>query len=258
MTSSGALRFGQWPVAFRIDEFAVRHLPVHVLADRERGDHVLTALQDERRYRDLRKVGPVVGIERDAREFLRDVGVGPAEAVGELLAKLRPVGIAHDHGRHRGGPAHVIVGEEVQEFGDLLFLEAADIAFVVDIAGRRPHHDEALEHARRLERREQADHRAHGMADEDRVLQAKLVADLDNVVRVARERGVFFGIVGLQVGAARADMVEKDRSETCPRKRATRAATCSGRSQTRGRTSSPSGRCRRYEHCCERELTHIP
>ena len=183
---------------------------MHVLANRDRGDHVLAALQDERRYRDLPKVGPVVGIEGDPREFLRDVRVGPAEAVGKLLAKLRPVGIAHDHGGHRGRPAHVIVGEEFQEFGNLLFLEAADIAFIVNIAGRRPYHDEAFEHARRLERREKADHRTNRMADEDRVLEAEFVADLDHVVRVARKRGVFLGIVGLQVRPARPDMVEKD------------------------------------------------
>ncbi len=48
------------------------------------------------------------------------------------------------------------------------------------------------------------------MADEDRVLQAKLVADLDNIVRIARERGILLRIVGFQVGAARADMIEKD------------------------------------------------
>ena len=175
MTSSGALRFGQCPVAFKNHKFAVRHLLVHVLADRDRSDHVLAALQDERRYRDLPKVCPVVGIECDAREFLRDIRVGPAEAVGELFAKLRPIGIAHDHRGHRGRPAHVIFGEEFQEFGDLLFLEPADIAFVIDIAGRRPHHDEALEHPRRLERREQADHRTDRMADEHRVLQAEFV-----------------------------------------------------------------------------------
>ena len=157
------------------------------------------------------KVGPVVGNECDARELLGDVGIGPAEAVGELLAKLRPVGIAHDHRGHGGRPAHVIVGEELQEFGDLLFLEATDVVFVIDIARRRPHHDEALEHPRRLERREQADHRTDRMADEDRILEAEFVADLDHVVRVARERSsIFAEFVGLQVRPARANMVEKD------------------------------------------------
>ena len=43
---------------FQDHEFAVRDLPVHVLADRKRGDHVLAALQDERRYRDLRQGRP--------------------------------------------------------------------------------------------------------------------------------------------------------------------------------------------------------
>ena len=51
------------------------------------------------------------------------------------------------------------------------------------------------------------------MADEDRVLQAEFVADLDHIVRVAGERGVLRGIVSLQIGAARADMIEKDDPE---------------------------------------------
>src|SRR6185312_6588081 len=75
-------------------EFAVRHLLSHVLADCKRSNDVLTALEDQRRYRDLTEIGPVIGIERDACEFLRDVGIGSAEAVGEFFAKFRPVRIA--------------------------------------------------------------------------------------------------------------------------------------------------------------------
>src|ERR1051325_7316126 len=74
-------------------EFAVRDLPVHVLSYRNGGDNVFTALQNQGRYRDFREVGPIVGVESDARELLCDVGIGPAEAVGEVLAKLRPVRI---------------------------------------------------------------------------------------------------------------------------------------------------------------------
>src|SRR3954463_6081981 len=94
---------------FHDHEFAVRDFPVHILANRERSDHILTALQDERRYRDLRKISSVVGLESDARKLLSDIWVAPTEAVGQLCAELRPLWIAHNHRRHRGGPSHVIV-----------------------------------------------------------------------------------------------------------------------------------------------------
>ena len=120
MTSSGALRFGQWPVAFRITSllFGMCWCTYSPTASGAMTSSLHCRISVG--IVTLREVGAVVGIERDARELLGDVGVGAAEAVGELLAKLRPVGIAHDHRRHRGRPAHVIVGEEVQQLGDLL------------------------------------------------------------------------------------------------------------------------------------------
>jgi hypothetical protein len=51
------------------------------------------------------------------------------------------------------------------------------------------------------------------MADENRVLEAKLIADLDDVARIAIKRGIFRWIVGLQVRAACADMIEKNDPE---------------------------------------------
>ena len=47
MTSCGALRLGQWPVAFRIDQFAARQVAVDILADLLSGDDVFPALEDE-------------------------------------------------------------------------------------------------------------------------------------------------------------------------------------------------------------------
>ena len=44
--------------------------------------------------------------------WLGDLGIGAAEAVGQFFAQLRPVGIAHDRRRHRRRPAHVVVGEK--------------------------------------------------------------------------------------------------------------------------------------------------
>ena len=73
------------------DEFAVRYLPVHIVADCHGGDHILTALENEGRDRNLREVGAIVGVKRDARELLCDIGIGTTEAVGEFCGKLRPV-----------------------------------------------------------------------------------------------------------------------------------------------------------------------
>src|SRR5689334_17770754 len=63
---------------------SVRQGPLQVLADRDRRDQVLAALHDEGRRDELRNVCAVVGQERGAREVLRDVRVGAAEAVGQL------------------------------------------------------------------------------------------------------------------------------------------------------------------------------
>ena len=57
------------------DEFAVRYLPVHIVADCHGGDHILTALENEGRDRNLREVGAIVGVKRDARELLCDIGI---------------------------------------------------------------------------------------------------------------------------------------------------------------------------------------
>ena len=46
-------------------------------------------------------------------------GIGAAEALGELLAELGPVGVAHDHRRHRARPAEVVALERVEQLGDV-------------------------------------------------------------------------------------------------------------------------------------------
>src|ERR1700716_3287510 len=67
-------------------------------------------------------------------EFLGDRGIGPAEAVGELLSELGTVGVAHDGRRHLRRPSHVVLLQEGKKFLDLLHAEAADIIPLVDIA----------------------------------------------------------------------------------------------------------------------------
>jgi hypothetical protein len=72
------------------------------------------------------------------REGLGDLGIRPAEAVGQFLAKLWTVRITHDGRGHRGGPTHVIVFQEVEKLRDLLFAEAAHVVAVVDVLADGP------------------------------------------------------------------------------------------------------------------------
>src|ERR1700692_1344530 len=107
---------------------------MHEFADFGGGYDVLLALKYQRGHRYLRQVGTVVGSESDARKRLGDFRIGAAETVGELLAELRPVGIAHDGWCHSGRPAHMIILEEFEEFSDLFLAESTDIIAVVDVA----------------------------------------------------------------------------------------------------------------------------
>src|SRR5688572_21447028 len=88
-----------------------RHMAVHVVADGGWGNHIISALKNERRRLYVRQVLPVVGEKRDTREIGRDLRIGPAETVSELRAQLRTIGIAHDYGRHRARPPKVVAVE---------------------------------------------------------------------------------------------------------------------------------------------------
>jgi len=57
---------------------------------------------------------------------------------------------------------------------------------------------------------EDADHRAHRVADEDDLVQVELGTYFEDVLRVARERRVALWIVGREVRVARSDVVEED------------------------------------------------
>ena len=146
----------------------------------------------------------------DAGELRGDLRIGAAEAVGQLLAELRPVGVAHDHRAPWRRPAEVVAVERVEQPVDVLGREAADVVLVVDVARRGPDEHERCEQLRPLDGGEHADHRADGVPDEDHVPEPELVADLEHVLGVAVERGVALRVVGGQVGAARADVVEED------------------------------------------------
>ena len=109
----------------------------------------------------------------------------------ERLAEFRPIGVAHDRRRHRRGPAEVVVGQELEEFLDLIVGKAADVVALVDVARRRSDHDEIGEHAGRLQAGERTDHRAHGMSDEHRILQLKRAPDLHHIIGITLEPSVF-------------------------------------------------------------------
>ena len=145
ITSSGALRLGQWPVAFRITS---------LLSGICRCTYSPTACGAMMSSLHCRISVGTVTLARSARlsemkvtraNCLGDLRIGAAEAVGQFLAEFRPVGIAHDRRRHGRGPAHVVVGEEVEQLVDLRCGEAADIVAVVDVARRGADQDEALE-----------------------------------------------------------------------------------------------------------------
>jgi hypothetical protein len=195
-------------------ECALRQMTVKVFSDAARRDQVIAALQDEGGYLRERHVGAVIGEEGHACEVLGDLRVVAAEAVGQLLAQLRLVGRAHDDRRHATGPAEVIGLERLEEFVDVVAVEAADIVAVVDVARRWPDHDLGHEAFRRLDGGEQADHGADRMADEYHRSGRTFVEDLEQVVGVAVQRAVLAAVVGAEVGAAAADQVEGDGAET--------------------------------------------
>jgi hypothetical protein len=85
-----------------LDQRAVRHLAVHVIAHYGWRDHIVETLQYQRRPGQQRQIDPVVAEEGDARELLGDFRVGAAEAVVELVRQFRLVGLVHDHRRHAG------------------------------------------------------------------------------------------------------------------------------------------------------------
>jgi hypothetical protein len=195
-------------------QLAVRKMAVQVIADRARRNDIVAALQDQGRYRRFRHVGPVVGQEGGAREVLGDVRIVAAEAGGQLLAQFRLVGRAHDGRRQVAGPAEVVRLHRLEQFVDVRAREAAEVVLVVDIAGGGTHHDLGGEALRRLDRGQQPDHGADGVADEDHRPVRALVQEFDHVVGIAVQRLVFVVVIRAQVRTAAADQVERDRAET--------------------------------------------
>jgi hypothetical protein len=119
------------PGGIQNDHLPSRYLAVHEL------DDVLLALEDQGRHGDFGKVGPVIGLQGHRAKALAISG----SVRQKLLVSSSPssgLRIAHDGGRHRSGPTHVVVLEKLEELLDLLLAEPAHIANVVDVARRRP------------------------------------------------------------------------------------------------------------------------
>src|SRR6185437_3508992 len=95
------------------DDLTAGDVASHELPDFLRGNDVLAALEDQGRNRDLGKIGPVVGCEGDTREGFCDLRVGPTEAVGQFLSKLRTAGMAAMAPSIMGNPDRPELGEEL-------------------------------------------------------------------------------------------------------------------------------------------------
>ena len=117
------------------NELAAGELGVDVFADGLGCDDVFGALEDEATGLYAGKIGPVVGQEGGPGKLLSDLRVSPAKAVRELLAKFRPLWIAHNHRCHGLRPAHVVAIEELQQFLDLGLGEAPHVIAIVYVAG---------------------------------------------------------------------------------------------------------------------------
>lgn len=194
-------------------ELAVADRAVDIFADGHGRDHVVAALQDKHAGSDVREVRAIVGHEGHPGEPPGDLRVGPAEAVGQLGGELRPLGVAHDRRGHGARPAEMIAVEELEQLLDLVAGEAADIIAVVDVARRGADEHQRVEQLGRRLRREDADHRAYRMPDENASGHARRSGDLDDVVRITLERAVTRRIVSGRLGAAGPGMVEQERLE---------------------------------------------
>jgi hypothetical protein len=74
-------------------EPAAWYVAMHVLAHGTGSDHIVGALQDQRRRIDGAEILSIVREERHPGEVRRDLGVGAAEAVRQLLTEIRTIRI---------------------------------------------------------------------------------------------------------------------------------------------------------------------
>ena len=248
IVSSGALRFGQWPVAVEL------HEPAAGAAARARTRRpppgaidVVGALQHQRRRRVTARGrrGCRTGTSTRAK-WRGDLRVGAAEAVGQLARPAPAVRVAHDHRRHRARPAEVVAVQRLEQPVDVLAREPAERTRRRRCSAATARPARAARSAPgSLGRGQHADHRADRVADEDRRRAAR--ARRRSRARRRRSRRATRSARGrsAEVRAAGADVVEQDDPVVGPRTRATRSATCSGRSRSRARRASAARRAGR-------------
>ena len=116
------------------NERRIGHLAGNVFADAHRSDRILGALKYQHRHVHAGEVEQaVVGGERDLHELASDPWVGCTEARSQLLAKCRPIEVAHDHRGHGTRPAEVVRLKVCEQLVDVLAIEPADVPVVVDV-----------------------------------------------------------------------------------------------------------------------------
>src|SRR5215217_51019 len=135
-------QIGAMAGGIEVDDAAAVNRLIDILAHPLGCDDVVTGLQDKRFSPDIDEVSPIVGCKRYPGKLPGNIGIGAAERVGQFLAELGSIRIAHDCGRHCSRPAEMVVGQGGQQLFDLVRAETAFVAIVLDIARRWPHHDE--------------------------------------------------------------------------------------------------------------------
>ena len=133
IVSAGALRFGQWPVAFML------HEPLPGIWRWTYSPTACGAITSSAHCRisvgrsNGGEVRPVVGEERHAGEMRRD----RRDPCGRSCWSAPPPssgrsGVAHDHRRHRARPAEIVAVQRLEQPVDVGAREPADVVVVVD------------------------------------------------------------------------------------------------------------------------------
>lgn len=174
---------------------------MYIFSHDGRSYRILVALQDKRFRSQLVQIRAIVGEECDAGEVLGMDRVRFAKALFQLLRKLGMFGVSHNDGRHHGGPSGMVIVQHLKQVFDVGSLEAPDVLSIVDVAGGGADHHNTLEELRTFDCGKRADHRTHGVPNENHRSEAQLVNDLDHVssvtVQGAVSRSVKRGGIGI-------------------------------------------------------------
>jgi hypothetical protein len=93
----------------------VLQVTVQVLSHLAWDDQVVAVLQDQSRHTGACQIGTVVRHEGHAGEMPDDGAIVAKEAAGQLFARFRLVGRAHDQRRHLHRPAQEIFFHRLQQ-----------------------------------------------------------------------------------------------------------------------------------------------